>query len=129
MKRRICLQTILAGACAATVRAASQARPIQLRVDLSVDPAKEQEMLHNFHTIFRPAASKQPGFLDVKMLKLRSAIAGAAPTGANYRFELTFASEEQRQAWVATATHQQVWPTIEKTLASKNYTVLLYDEV
>ncbi|MBZ5592864.1 MAG: hypothetical protein LAP39_11555 [Acidobacteriia bacterium] len=129
MKRRTCLQTILAGACAATARAASKDRPIQLHVDLSVDPSQEQEMLHNFHTIFRPAASKQPGFIDVKMLKLRSTMAGTAPTGANYRFELIFASEPQRQAWVATATHQQVWPTIEKTLASKNYTVLLYDEV
>jgi len=127
MKRRACLQAIVA--CAAIARAASQARPIQLHVDLSVDPAKEAEMLHNFHSIFQSAASKQPGFIDVKMLKLRSALAGAAPTGANYRFELTFASEEQRQAWVATTTHQRVWPTIEKTLASKNYTILLYDEV
>jgi len=127
MKRRACLQAIVA--CAAIARAASQARPIQLHVDLSVDPAKEAEMLHNFHSIFQPAASKQPGFIDVKMLKLRSALAGAAPTGANYRFELTFASEEQRQAWVATTTHQRVWPTIEKTLASENYTILLYDEV
>jgi hypothetical protein len=59
-------------------------------------------MLRNFHDVFRPAASKQPGFLDVKMLRLRSLLAGAAPAGANYRFELTFASEEQRQAWVAT---------------------------
>lgn len=129
MKRRICLQTLLASACAITARASSKDRPIQLHVDLSVDPGKESEMLHNFHTVFRPAASKQPGFVDVKMLKLRSPLAGAAPAGANYRFELTFASEEQRQAWVATSTHQQVWPTIEKTLASKNYTVLLYDEV
>lgn len=120
---------MLAGACALTARTASKDRPIQLHVDLSVDPAQEQEMLHNFHTVFRPAASKQPGFVDVKMLKLRSALAGAAPAASNYRFELTFASEEQRQAWVATATHQQVWPTIEKTLASKNYTILLYDEV
>jgi hypothetical protein len=129
MKRRVYLQTILAAACAITARAASKDRPIQLHVDLSVDPAQEREMLHNFHTLFRPAASKQPGFVDVKMLKLRSALAGAAPAASNYRFELTFASEEQRQAWVATATHQQVWPTIEKTLASKNYTILLYDEV
>jgi heme-degrading monooxygenase HmoA len=129
MKRRVYLQTILAAACAVTARAASKDRPIQLHVDLSVDPAQEREMLHNFHTLFRPAASKQPGFIDVKMLKLRSALAGAAPAASNYRFELTFASEEQRQAWVATATHQQVWPTIEKTLASKNYTILLYDEV
>ena len=129
MKRRTCLTTMLFGACAATARSQGKGRPIQLHVDLQVDPAQEKEMLHNFHTIFRPAASKQPGFIDVKMLKLRSALAGAAPAAANYRFELTFASEEQRKAWVATPTHQQVWPTIEKTLASKDYTVLLYDEV
>ena len=128
MNRRTCLQAVFAGACAANVPAASQPHPIQLHVDLSVDPGKEKEMLHNFHTVFRPAASKQPGFIDVKMLKLRSALAGAAPAGVNYRFELTFESEEQRQAWVATSTHQQVWPTIERTLTSKNYTVLLYDE-
>jgi hypothetical protein len=119
---------MLAGACATAAGAASKQSPIQLHVDLSVEPAREQEMLHNFHTIFRPAASKQPGFVDVKMLKLRSALAGTAPTGANYRFELTFASEDQRKVWVATATHQQVWPTIEKTLTTKTYTVLLYDE-
>jgi heme-degrading monooxygenase HmoA len=123
------LKTILAGACAATAPAASQQHPIQLHVDLSVDPSQERDMLYSFHTVFRPAAAKQPGFIDVKMLKLRSALAGTGPSGANYRFELTFASEEQRQAWVATTTHKQVWPTIEKTLASKNYTVLLYDEV
>jgi heme-degrading monooxygenase HmoA len=128
MKRRACLKTILVGACAATARAERQGRPIQLHVDLSVDPAKEREMLHNFNSVFRPAASKQPGFIGVKMLKLSSALAGAAPSGANYRFVLTFASEEQRKAWVATATHQQVWPTIENALTSKEYTVLLYDE-
>jgi hypothetical protein len=128
MKRRAYLRTILAGACAARVRANDRERRIQLHVDLSVEPAKEQEMLHQFHTTFRPAAAKQPGFIDVKMLKLRSSLAGTTPSGMNYRFELTFASEAQRQAWVATSTHQQVWPTIEKTLASKDYTVLLFDE-
>jgi hypothetical protein len=128
MKRRACLQTLLAGAVAGGAHADDKSRPIQLHVDLAVDPAKEQEMLHNFHNTFLPAASKQPGFLDAKMLKLRSALAGAAPPGANYRFELTFAGEEQRQAWVATPTHQRVWPMIETTLVSKNYTILLYDE-
>jgi heme-degrading monooxygenase HmoA len=127
MKRRVCLRAILVGLCAAAVDGEGKQSPIQLHVDLSVDPAKEQEMLHNFHTIFRPAAVKQAGFIDVKMLKLRSALAGAAPAGANYRFVLTYASEEQRQAWVASATHKKVWPTIEKTLTSKDYTVLLYD--
>jgi hypothetical protein len=61
------------------------------------------------------------------MLKLRSVVQGAAPEGSNYRFVLTFESEELRQKWVASSTHQKVWPEIEKTLTNKNYNVLLYD--
>jgi heme-degrading monooxygenase HmoA len=131
MKRRTSLKTILAGvgslAGRKIVQAATTEHPIQLHVDLAVDPAKEQEMLHNFKTIFRPAASEQPGYIDVQVLKLRSALQGKAPEASNYRFVLTFASEEQRQKWVASATHQKVWPTVENTLKSKDYTVLLYD--
>jgi antibiotic biosynthesis monooxygenase (ABM) superfamily enzyme len=131
MKRRTSLKTLLAGAgsLAGTkiVQAATPEHPIQLHVDLSVNPAKEQEMMHNFKTIFRPAASKQPGYIDVQVLKLRSALQGKAPEASNYRFVLTFASEELRQQWIASATHQKVWPTVENTLESKNYTVLLYD--
>jgi hypothetical protein len=131
MKRRTSLKAILAGAgsLAGTeiVRAAAVEHPIQLHVDLAVDPVKEQEMLHNFKTIFRPAASKQPGYIDVQMLKLRSALTGKAPKASNYRFVLTFASEELRQQWVASATHQKVWPTVENTLKSKDYAVQLYD--
>jgi hypothetical protein len=59
--------------------AADKGHPIQLLVDLVVDPAKEQEMLRNFHDVFRPAASKQAGFFDVKMLKLRSVLAARPP--------------------------------------------------
>ena len=85
-------------------------------------------MLHNFRTIFEPAARKHPGFIDVKMLKLRSTMQGQMPQGVNYRFVLTYATEEQRKQWVATEIHKRVWPTIEKTLTTKNYTVVLYDE-
>ena len=84
-------------------------------------------MLQNFHKIFRPAAAKFTGFIDVKMIKLRSAVMGNAPSGLNYRFVLTYQSEELRQKWVASDVHQKVWPTIENTLRSKNYTVLLFD--
>jgi heme-degrading monooxygenase HmoA len=111
----------------AVVGAAPRTPPIQLHVDLSVDPAREKEMLDIFHTKFRPAASAQPGFLDVQMLKLRSVLGGAAPEGANYRFVLTFESEKQRQHWVATPIHKQLWPTIENTLRIKSYNILLYD--
>ncbi|SPF53552.1 conserved exported hypothetical protein [Candidatus Sulfopaludibacter sp. SbA4] len=134
MKRRTYLKSVLAGAASlaaagpATLNAAPGASgKIQLHVDLSVDPAKEQEMLHNFQTVFRPAAAKQPGYVDAQMLKLHSALQGSTPAGLNYRFALTFASEDLRQKWVASATHQKVWPTIEKTLSSTNYTVLLFD--
>jgi hypothetical protein len=128
MKRRTCLKALLAGAGPAAIGAAESSRPIQLHVDLTVDPAKEKEMLHNFETIFRPAAIKHPGYISVKMLKLRSALMGSAPSGVNYRFELTYQSEELRQKWVASPVHQKVWPTIENTLATKSYTVLLFDE-
>jgi heme-degrading monooxygenase HmoA len=101
--------------------------PIELHVDLTVDPAKEQEMLDSFHNVFRPAASKQPGYIEVKLLKLRFLLAGAAPQDANYRFVLVFENEKLRQQWVDTPTHQEVWPTIARTLAHENYTILLYD--
>jgi heme-degrading monooxygenase HmoA len=133
MKRRTYLKSVLtrASSLALAGRAVSNAAPgtaqkIQLHVDLSVDPAKEQEMLHNFKTTFRPAAAKQPGYIDMQMLKLNAAVRGAAPAGLNYRFVLTFTSEELRQKWVASETHKKVWPTIEKTLSSTNYTVLLF---
>ena len=130
MKRRTCLQTMLAGAgvaMAQSPKGARTAHPIVLTVDLEVDPAREQEMLKNFRTVFRPAAARQPGYIDVKMLKLRTAIQGHAPA-ANYLFVLTYESEELRQKWVASDVHQKVWPTVENTLKSKNYTVLLYDD-
>ena len=128
MNRRTYLKTmVVAGAVSSAAQAADAAHPIQLHVDLTVDPAKEKEMLKNFSTVFRPAAVKQPGYIDVKMLKLRTTLMGTAPAGVNYRFVLTYQSEELRQKWVASDVHQKVWPTIENTLATKNYTVMLFD--
>ena len=125
MKRRTYLTMILAAAAGTQVKAAE--RPIQLHVDLSVDPAKEQEMLKHFRTVFVPAASKQPGFINVKLIKLRSTPMGKAPEGVNYRFVLNFQSEELRQKWVASPLHQKVWPPMEGWLRTKNYTVMLFD--
>jgi hypothetical protein len=131
MKRRSYIKTMLAAGVGVQMAANAQTAPsrIVLHVDLSVDPAKQAEMLQNFHKVFKPAAMKQPGYVDLRMCKLRSAIQGAAPKGANYRFELTFQTEDLRQQWVASETHKKVWPTIENTLLSKDYTVLLYDSV
>ena len=135
MKRRTYIQTMLAAGAALTATATNTeaqvgASPIVLYVDLSVDPAKEKLMLKNFHEIFKPAATKFEGYIDVKIAKIRQTLMGTAPAaGINYRFELTYKSEELRQKWVASAVHQQVWPTIENTLTTKNYSVLLCDLV
>ena len=46
-----------------------------------MDPSREEEMLKNFHNTFKPAAEKFPGYIDVKLLKLRKVYTGAAPAG------------------------------------------------
>jgi hypothetical protein len=132
MKRRTCLQGMLAAVGGAVMPAFAlanpdQGRPIQLHVDLAVDPAREQEMLDIFQKSFRPAAAQQPGFIDLRMLKLQSTLRGPAPPGTNYQFVLTFASEDLRQKWISTDVHKKLWPTIENTLTSKNYSRLLYE--
>ena len=131
MKRRSYLSAMLAGL--AGIRAASAQKatnPILLYCDLAFDAAKEQEMLRHFHNIFKPAAEKFPGYVDVKMLKLRTAYQGSAPAGINYRFQLTYESEELRQQWIKSDVHQRVWPPIENMLTNKaTYPVLLFDSV
>jgi heme-degrading monooxygenase HmoA len=103
------------------------ADPIQLHLDLLVDPAKEAQMLTYFNTVFRPAAMKFPGYIDLKMLKFRTAAVGTAPRGMNYRFWLSYESEELRQKWVTSDVHATVWGEMEKTFSSNNYDVLIFD--
>ncbi len=106
-------------------------QPIVLYCDLAVDPAREKEMLDHFHKDFKPAAQKFDGFLDLKMVKLRKIIQGgpAPAQGINYRFQLTYESEEKRQKWIASDTYQRVWPVIENTVLNKDYLVLLTDSM
>ena len=137
MTRRSLMTTIAAltsGAAATVPLAAESAHPIQVHVDMWVDPAREKEMLQHFEREFRPAAAKFPGYIDVKIVKLRSAFRGTephekAPAGLNYRFVLTYQSEELRQKWIASDIHQKVWGMIENTMRNKDYAVLLFDAV
>ncbi len=128
MNRRNTLKTLAAAAAgSAAIPADAAANPIQLHVDLEVDMAKEKEMLNNFKTTFRPAISRQPGFVDVKLMKLRKALMGNAPGSFNYRLLISFQTEELRLKWVASDDHQKAWPTIEKNLKGAKLGVLLYD--
>jgi hypothetical protein len=105
--------------------------PIVLYCDLAVDPAREQEMLHHFHHDFKPVAEKFDGYIDLKMLKIRKIVQGGPlpPAAVNYRFQLTYESEEKRQIWIASEVHRKNWPLIENTVVDKNYLTLLTDSV
>lgn len=98
------------------------AEPIQLHVDLEVDPKREAEMLKNYRDIFRPTIRKQPGFVDVKLLKARDPKAAV-----KYRLLISFQTEELRLQWVKHDDHQRAWPTIERTLIGKKHTIVLFD--
>jgi heme-degrading monooxygenase HmoA len=100
-------------------------RAIQLHVELDVVPGREAEMQKNFHSIFHEAIRRQPGFVEVKLLRLRKPLEGPSP--APYRLEISFQSEEDRLKWVASAAHQQAWPSIGKTLRKEPGIVVLYD--
>jgi hypothetical protein len=135
MNRRLLLKlTALAGVSQLRfegVQAQGKAGPIVLYCDLSVDPKREQEMLGHFHRDFKPAAEKFDGYIDLKIVKIRSVIQGrpTPPPGVNYRFQLTFKNEELRQRWINSSVHKANWPLIENTLLNKDYLVLLTDSM
>ena len=129
MNRRSCLQALAAVTAVPVVGGAAPGKPIQLHVDLEVDPSREEEMVSNFRNVFEPAIRKQPGFVEVKLLKWRKALAGAGPASMKYRLLISFETEEHRLKWVATDTHQKVWPEVGKTLVGAKTIVLLYDVV
>jgi hypothetical protein len=112
-------------------RAQEKAGPVVLYCDLAVDPKREQEMLSHFHRDFKPAAEKFEGYIDLKIVKIRTVIQGrpTPPPGVNYRFQLTFKSEELRQRWISSSVHQAKWPLIENTVLNKDYLVLLTDSM
>lgn len=105
------------------------ARPIQLHADLAIDPAREAEAIHYFETIYRPAARRFEGYIDLHLLKLTAAIVGAAPEGVNYRFSITFTTEALRKKWVASDPHQEVWGRLESFLTRHDYDFLLFDVI
>lgn len=100
---------------------------IELHCDLEVAGERERQLLEVYQSTFQPAIRKQDGFRDVRLLKLRTAVAGEAPARCTYRLVISFDSEEQRQTWVASDLHQEVWPPMEANLSGSKYILLLYD--
>ena len=67
-----------------------------------------------YTSIYVPAMTVQPGYLESKLLRLYpDSIARqiqAEPTTYNYQIQISFATEEARRKWVASAQHQIAWP-------------------
>ena len=102
-------------------------RSIQLHADLGVDPAREAEAVRYFETVYRPTASRFEGYIDLQLLKLHAALVGSPPAGINYRFSITFSSEDLRLKWVASEAHEDVWGTFEAFLTRHQYDFLLFE--
>ena len=102
-------------------------RRVQLHCDLSIDPERAAEAEHYFETVYRPAAMRFEGYVDLQLLRLQSVLAGQAPEGMNYRFSITYESEALRMKWVESDVHQDVWPTLQTYLTSDNFDFLLFD--
>ena len=80
LNRRNSLKTLAAAVLAAPTAAnAAAGKPIQLHVDLDVTPGKDKTLEANFEKIFRPTIARQPGFVEVKLLKFNAAKMGDGP--------------------------------------------------
>jgi hypothetical protein len=117
MKRRTRLGVMLAAAASSSAGVATGKPPIRLHCDLAVDPKKENEFTKYFDRVFRPVARKHQGFVDLKLLKLNTAVRGGVPSGGTFRFECA----EPRQKWVASEDHAKAWPPMENMLTGKNF--------
>ena len=107
----------------------AMARAVQLHCDLTVDPAKEAAMVRYFETVYRPTAIKFKGYIDLRLLKLHSVLQGIAPPGMNYRFSITFETEDLRQKWIGSSEHQVVWPALQSYLTSDKFDFLLFEMI
>jgi heme-degrading monooxygenase HmoA len=112
---------------ASAERTQERAHPVQLHVELEVIAGKEKEMEQAFLERFSPVIRRQPGFVEVELLKFAKALEGkpAAP----YRLVISFETEKDRLQWVASPQHQHVWPSIGNTLRYSPNSVVLFETI
>lgn len=104
-------------------------RRVQLHCDVAIDSRQAAEAEDYFESVYRPAAMRFEGYVDLQLLRLQSVLEGQAPAGMNYRFSITYESEELRMAWVRSDVHQVVWPKFQTYLTSDNFDFLLFDVI
>jgi mannose-6-phosphate isomerase-like protein (cupin superfamily)/heme-degrading monooxygenase HmoA len=85
-----------------------------LQMDFVVTKENAEAFEKMYTSIYVPAMTVQPGYLESKLLRLYpDSVARqiqAEPTTYNYQIQISFATEEARRKWVASAQHQIAWP-------------------
>lgn len=76
-------------------------------VELEVTSGSEAQLVADYRARFRPAISQQPGLRSVRLLRPRD--------GQRWLLLIEFEHDAQRQAWVATPLHQEVWPVLYRS--------------
>ena len=87
------------------------------QVTLKVSPDRQAELVTFFRDEYRPAMSRQPGFLAARLLK----VAGADD---ELQIELEFEGEEQAAAWRASPDHVRLSPRLKSFTPSLAVKVL-----
>ena len=96
---------------------------------MAIDPAKEQEMVRYFQTVFRPAAMKFRGYVDVRMLKVLAVPVGTPRPRASITVfpSRTKAKSCGRSGWRRTSTRRSgaTW----RRVSAPDYTVILFEVI
>ena len=92
----------------------SKPKATALQMDFVVTKENAEAFEKMYTSIYVPAMTVQPGYLESKLLRLYpDSVARqiqAEPTTYNYQIQISFATEEARRKWVASPQHQIAWP-------------------
>jgi len=96
------------------LKAFAKPKATALQMDFVVTKENAEAFEKMYTSIYVPAMTVQPGYLESKLLRLYpDSVARqiqAEPTTYNYQIQISFATEEARRKWVASAQHQIAWP-------------------
>lgn len=119
------------GAAAATPTQSGKPKAMLLQMDFVVAKENAEAFEKMYTSVYAPALSVQPGYLESKLLRIfpaevEKAIQGEA-TDYNYQLFLSFDTEENRMKWVKSKEHDIAWPAASKL--AKSYKWRGYDVI
>jgi mannose-6-phosphate isomerase-like protein (cupin superfamily)/heme-degrading monooxygenase HmoA len=113
----------------ARLRPLAKPKAMVLQMDFVVAKENAEAFEKMYTSIYVPAMTVQKGYLESKLLRLfpeniEKEIEGEA-TDYNYQIQISFATEQDRRNWVASAQHKIAWPAA--TSLAKSYKWRGYD--